>query len=146
MKDENIHFNFKLISFMVRRRTDHIAAFCEFIMATLDQIGRRAGLLLLLGLLSCAGAKPADQPSCAIELTYQGQARSVCVSGDFNQWSPQSHCMQAGQKSWHLTLSLPAGKHRYLFVVDGRRWVCDPNALYQEEDGFGRKNSVLLVE
>lgn len=134
------------MGFMAQRKNDTIATFQEYIMGTPGQIARQAGLLLLLGLLGCAGAKPADQSSFAIDLTYQGQARSVCVSGDFNQWSPQSHCMQAGQKSWHLTLSLPAGKHRYLFVVDGRRWVCDPNALYQEEDGFGRKNSVLLVE
>ena len=110
------------------------------------QIRRRTGLFLLLGVLGCAGVKQTHRPPGAVELTFRGQARSVCVIGDFNQWSPQSHCMQARQKNWRLTLTLPPGKYRYLFVLDGQRWVCDPNALYKEEDGFGRENSVLLVE
>lgn len=101
---------------------------------------------MLLGVFCADGKIKADQTFRTIRLVFQGQARSVCVSGDFNRWSRQNHCMQAGQNGWHLTLSLPPGRYRYLFVVDGRQWMHDPYALYEEEDGFGLKNSVLLVE
>jgi hypothetical protein len=31
-------------------------------------------------------------------------------------------------------------------VIDKRDWICDPEALIQEDDGFGKKNSVLLID
>jgi len=32
-----------------------------------------------------------------------------------------------------------------MFVVDGARWVADPAALAFEDDGFGGRNSLLIV-
>jgi hypothetical protein len=31
-----------------------------------------------------------------------------------------------------------------MFVVDGIRWMADPNAVASQNDGFGGKNSVLF--
>lgn len=105
-----------------------------------------ACLFLLIGVLGCAGKPQTRQSLRAVQLAYRQPALSVCISGDFNQWSRQSHCMRDDQNEWRMTLYLPPGKYRYLFVVDSRQWMCDPNALYEEKDGFGRRNSVLLVE
>ena len=32
-----------------------------------------------------------------------------------------------------------------MFVVDGERWVADPFAIEQADDGFGARNAVLDV-
>jgi hypothetical protein len=42
-------------------------------------------------------------------------------------------------------IALPPGLHHYVFVIDGAEWRPDPNAASQVDDGFGQRNSVLLV-
>ncbi len=39
-----------------------------------------------------------------------------------------------------------SGRHGYVFFVDGERFLVDPEALLHEDDGFGRVNSVLIVD
>jgi len=46
---------------------------------------------------------------------------------------------------WRATIVLPVGQHEYMFVVDGERWVADPNAGRYVDDDFGRENAVLIV-
>ena len=46
---------------------------------------------------------------------------------------------------WSVTVALPIGEHRYEFVVDQTRWVPDPTAHAQVDDGFGGRNSVIVV-
>jgi hypothetical protein len=41
---------------------------------------------------------------------------------------------------------LPAGRHEYAFLVDGERWVADPNAPSSIEDEFGVESSVVTVD
>lgn len=77
---------------------------------------------------------------------YKGTARSVCIVGDFNQWSKETHCLTKNREEWSIRLLLPRGPAHYAFIVDGRRWVLDPKALYVENDGFGKQNSVVMVE
>jgi hypothetical protein len=74
------------------------------------------------------------------------QAQSVCVSGSFNNWSEQSHCMSRSLDTWSVALALPPGRYQYLFVVDGRIGREDPRSVLAEDNGFGMKNSVLVVE
>jgi 1,4-alpha-glucan branching enzyme len=82
-----------------------------------------------------------------VVFTYlDGQAQKVCVTGSFNQWSSQSHCMKKDKNTWTLELSLPPGRYAYLFLVDDRISKLDPGASLTEESGFGTKNSVLVVE
>ncbi|MGB5157428.1 isoamylase early set domain-containing protein [Desulfobacterium sp. N47] len=76
---------------------------------------------------------------------YEGQAQSVCLAGDFNKWSPNSHCMNKQGSLWYIRLMLPAGIHRYAFIVNGQQWVVDPKALFIENDGFDRQNSVVII-
>jgi hypothetical protein len=81
-----------------------------------------------------------------VAFTYQGDYRSVCLSGDFNDWATDSHCLRRNGETWEIELPLSPGRYRYGFILDGSLWVTDPKALLIEEDGFGRKNSVIVVE
>ena len=107
-----------------------------------------------MGLLSlpcsCAylGRQPDhDTEGISVLFNYvDSQATKVCVSGSFNQWSTQSHCMVRQGDAWALKLSLPRGRYPYLFVIDNAVMKPDPGAILVEESGFGMKNSILIVE
>ena len=74
------------------------------------------------------------------------QARAVTVAGSFNGWDAASLPLhRSADGSWEATVPLPVGEHRYEFVVDGQRWIPDPRAQSQAEDGFGGTNSVIVV-
>lgn len=74
-------------------------------------------------------------------------ASHVAVTGDFLNWDLDGVPMTdpRGNGVWVAQLRLAPGLHHYAFVIDGRQWLPDPNALSQVDDGFGQRNSVLLV-
>ncbi|MFQ5655905.1 MAG: isoamylase early set domain-containing protein, partial [Candidatus Methylomirabilales bacterium] len=94
--------------------------------------------------------------ACAHELIPPGvlfhlqapDARQVYLVGSFNGWDPLAHPMAGPdrQEGWTLRLELPPGRYRYMFLVDGERWVTDPAAEAHEEDGFGNLNAILFIE
>jgi 1,4-alpha-glucan branching enzyme len=68
------------------------------------------------------------------------------VAGSFNGWNAAALPLRrAADGSWEATVPLPVGEHRYEFVVDGQRWIPDPSAQSQADDGFGGTNSVIVV-
>lgn len=74
------------------------------------------------------------------------EARSVHLAGDFSDWQPGVALVDPeGDGTWTARVALEPGVHEYMFVIDGSRWVPDPNALSSADDGFGRRNSVLAV-
>ena len=76
----------------------------------------------------------------------QPGARSVQAAGDFNGWDPASTPLEPTTSgAWTVTLRLEPGRYEYMFVVDGERWVADPFAIEQTDDGFGARNAVLDV-
>lgn len=82
-----------------------------------------------------------------VHFTLQApSAQAVAVAGSFNNWNaaelPLRH---AADGTWEATIALPVGEHRYQFVVDGQRWIPDPAAHAQVDDGFGGTNSVIVV-
>jgi hypothetical protein len=77
---------------------------------------------------------------------YEGQFQSVCLGGDFNDWSPDTLCLERTGETWKTRLLLSPGRYKYAFILDGTRWTPDPNAFLLEDDGFGMKNSVLIVD
>jgi 1,4-alpha-glucan branching enzyme len=81
-----------------------------------------------------------------VTLRFQdGEAGSVAVVGSFNGWSPAVNPMTKRGEVWELTLSLLPGKYSYRFLVDQKKQVLDPSATGTEPDGYGGKNSVLVV-
>lgn len=75
-------------------------------------------------------------------------ASNVNVIGSFNQWTPNGFRMHWDKSRglWILSVRLETGRYEYAFLVDGQVVVPDPEALLQQDDGFGNKNSVLVIE
>jgi len=73
------------------------------------------------------------------------KAQTVCVAGEFNNWSSDSNPMlRTAGGMWMLQLELPTGTHQYLFAVDGK-WVLDPKAMLSHPNSHGGTNSVIRV-
>ncbi len=75
------------------------------------------------------------------------QAHTVAIAGDFNGWNPQSNLLEdvEGDGIWTGTLKLEPGRYEYMFVIDGEKWLPDPNAFRYVKDGFGNKNAILEI-
>ena len=87
-------------------------------------------------------------------------ARQVNLAGNFpdNEWlkyGNQFDVMRddgkngdrvAGDGIWSIVKSLSSGRYEYKFVVDRNSWIEDPNAIDTTDDGYGGKNSVLIVK
>ena len=80
-------------------------------------------------------------------LNMPGASR-VELIGSFNHWRPGDLLMKwdESRKAWMVTLNLDRGRYEYAFLVDGERVVPDPSAIMNQDDGFGNKNSVLVIE
>lgn len=91
----------------------------------------------------------AQIPPQRVEVTFSLDrlgAQEVCLSGDFNQWSPTALRMirQGVSDRWSKRLTLPPGRYQYKFVVDGE-WVHDPEATENVCNHHGSLNSVMEV-
>jgi hypothetical protein len=74
------------------------------------------------------------------------EAHHVAVAGTFNKWKTDSHVLTKQENGiWTISLPLQPGEHSYMFIVDGKAWVTDPNAEAYQDDGFGNKNAVMRV-
>jgi 1,4-alpha-glucan branching enzyme len=74
-------------------------------------------------------------------------AKSVTVAGDFNDWNVDSTPLvdTDGDGVWTGLVALRPGQHKYMFVIDGQKWVTDPEAERYIDDGFGMRNAVVTV-
>lgn len=75
-------------------------------------------------------------------------ARKVAVVGDFNGWDAEHAAYQAmhrGGGVWSVTAQVPAGHHRYSFVVDDSVWMADPTAPRALDNDYGLPNSAIVV-
>ncbi len=52
----------------------------------------------------------------------------------------------AGDGIWSILKKIEPGRYQYKFVVDRNTWVTDPNALETADDGYGGRNSVIIVK
>ncbi|MCK5738122.1 isoamylase early set domain-containing protein, partial [bacterium] len=76
---------------------------------------------------------------------YNGgtEAESVCLAGDFNDWSGQANPMLRDQDGcWKTVVFLTYGRHEYRFVVDGETWERDP---LNPKFGGAYSNSVIYL-
>ena len=74
------------------------------------------------------------------------QASRVSVVGDFNGWdAAATPAVRQPDGSWATVVTLRPGRHVYSFVVDGTHFVADPAAPMAPDDGYGQKNSVVVV-
>ncbi len=73
-------------------------------------------------------------------------ARDIYVAGDFNDWqlNDGSKLARGENGFWEKRITLPHGKYRYRFVVDGE-WTVDPKNQAREINPFGSFNSVMEI-
>jgi chromosome partitioning protein len=89
-----------------------------------------------------------DQVNDAVVfVTLYPRAQTVQIAGDFNNWQPEHTQMQkVGQSGvWQTRLTLPSGRYRYRFVVDGQ-WQQDPYNEQTEMNPYGEYNSVFEIK
>ena len=79
------------------------------------------------------------------ELSKFQDAKTVIVTGSFNNWNTQGYKMIRKDAKWILPIYLSPGKYIYKFIVDGT-WIIDPaNSLYEQNE-YNTNNSVLWIE
>ena len=71
-------------------------------------------------------------------------AKSVTVTGSFNNWSPDKGVMLKENGGWTLTTTAEPGKINYKFIVDGK-YITDPANPQTEVDG-NYTNSVMTIK
>ena len=69
----------------------------------------------------------------------QANVRIEPAVGEFLQRRIRVERVQTG------FVALRPGSHKYMFIVDGERWVTDPGAERYVDDGFGMQNAVITV-
>jgi hypothetical protein len=112
-----------------------------------------AGVVAVIA-LGVIRTRPSAGPSSGVPLEpvqfvlVAPTARSVAVVGDFNDWGLNDSALVATNHEgvWSVTAPVPAGVHRYAFVVNGKDWVADPSAPRSAGDDFGMASSALVVE
>ncbi len=76
----------------------------------------------------------------------ENHIEDVSVVGDFNGWNTKSFKLNyKGNGIWEGTFPIKSGKYEYMFVINGEKWIPDPKAREYKEDGFGGKNSLLVL-
>ena len=93
-----------------------------------------------------AAARMPDTVLVRFELSAP-DARQVSLAGSFNRWEAPGIPLRRSTVPglWTVTVPLSVGEQQYLFIVDGTQWIPDPTAHAQVDDGFGRRNSVIVV-
>jgi len=81
-----------------------------------------------------------------VAFTYKDpNATSVAVTGEFNNWNASANPLKKQDDAWKIVLPLKPGTYQYKFVVNGTDWKEDPNNPKTADDGYGGKNSVIVV-
>jgi hypothetical protein len=111
-----------------------------------------AAAALVVGLIAGVVVQrflPARAGLVEVHLMLQApRAKTVTVVGDWNAWDPGRDRLRDpdGDGTWEIRLRLHKGEElRYQFLIDGERWIADPQAPLQIDDGFGGTSSVLQI-
>ncbi|MCY3024289.1 MAG: diguanylate cyclase, partial [Planctomycetota bacterium] len=91
------------------------------------------------------------QPATAAHFEYvpedPGAAQSITVAGDFNGWNKDVDPMQREASGrFSLGVKLAPGRYAYKFVINGEWYITDPASSRFAHDGYGGRNSVMVVE
>jgi 1,4-alpha-glucan branching enzyme len=107
---------------------------------------------LLLIFVGCTGSRvslsgPVPVSSGVLFRLFYPDAEEISIAGSFNNWDPMIHHLSENPEGlWRIVIPLPRGRYQYMFVIDRTVWIPDPGSEMTIEDGFGQKNSLLVVE
>ena len=77
---------------------------------------------------------------------YRPDVTSAEIAGTFTDWQRIPLKQIGASGYWDITINLPAGEHRFTYILDGEKGFADPTVTARELDDFGGQNSILSVE
>lgn len=87
--------------------------------------------------------------SCRVtfDFTPKGNANTVSLCGEFNEWNPRAQPLkQRKDGRFSTTISLQAGRnYRFKYLVDGRHWENDWGADAYTPNCYGMEDSLVNV-
>jgi hypothetical protein len=112
----------------------------------LSLIGHASGRTSLVRSSDADDLHPMVLPGRARFRVKASGAESVTVVGSWNDWASPGESLYRTEEPglWEVWMDLPAGAHRYRFMVDGRA-VRPPDAPRYLADDFGGEDAVLDV-
>jgi len=76
---------------------------------------------------------------------YQPHISRAEITGTFTHWR-NLPMKRTGEKGyWEITLPVPKGEHRFIYILDGKQRFPDPTIASREQDDFGGENSILSI-
>jgi 1,4-alpha-glucan branching enzyme len=82
----------------------------------------------------------------SFELTADVQGQSICVLGTFNDWQSCHVMRRRDDGVWQCEVELQPGQYEYRFLVDGERWINDPQADGYTPNPYGEHNCIIMIE
>jgi len=105
-------------------------------------------MILIAMVISLSLFSQKHSSSVVVQFNFEApQASSVVLVGDFNGWEKGVCYLYDEDKDgiWTTRITLKPGQYQYLFIVDEQEIVADPVAQKYVNDGFGGRNSLLIV-
>jgi hypothetical protein len=89
---------------------------------------------------------PKEQLSMAHRFViYQPGVEQVEITGSFTDWRTLPMNRAGSGDYWEITIDVPAGEHRFSYILEGDQRLADPTIMIREKDDFGGENSILEV-
>ena len=107
--------------------------------------GFAAAMLLVVAVWGLRPASEAGAEKPYRFVLFSPAARQIQLVGSFTQWAPIPMERTGTSGYWALTVELPAGEHRYSFLVEDGRQMADPTVPLRERDDFGGENSIIRI-
>lgn len=92
---------------------------------------------------------PYIESTLQVHFLYRGEATSVTVPGDANNWTPSAYTMVriGGTDLWYFSNFYEAdARLDYKFVLNGSNWILDPRNPYQVSGGFGPNSELRMPD
>ena len=77
--------------------------------------------------LATADEDPVRQRSSMTDFTWSGNANTVQVAGEWDNWTEHINLSESGGE-WSASVEIPPGMYCYKLIVDGN-WIFDPTAV-----------------
>ena len=83
-----------------------------------------------------------------VDFTHRpgGVVKEVYLVGSINNWNQKAtRMLEVKEGVYGISLLLKPDEYHYKFLEDGMRWITDESEESFVDDGFGGRNSVLIV-
>ena len=121
-------------------------SFCDFLRElSMASDGSRQNLVD--GFMSSVASTPLLEKDCFAHFLYRGEAGSVAIPCDANEWSPIDFPMQRvpATNLWYFTRRFePDARLDYKLLINGSDWILDPCNPHRIEGGYGLNSELRM--